>query len=456
MILDNKNILVFGLGISGVSTLKALSKYNCSLTLLDSKEKEEVKDKLEEVKDIEFEGVFAGSVDLEKFDLIIKSPGIPPSNEVLIEAKSLGIKIITDLELGYILAKTKNIIGITGTNGKTSTTSLVGELFTRAKRKTYVCGNIGVGILDTMAKAKEDDIVVIECSSFQLEDTIKFKPKVGVIINITEDHINWHGNFDAYVRSKLKIYREQDEEDFSIINYDDKIIYENTKNLRSKKIYFSQEEKLEKGIYLEGKMIVYNNGSSIEEVLDASKIELFVENAMAAIGIGLALDLSLDLIRQTILDFKALAHRMEYVAEISGVEFYNDSKGTNPDSTISGLKKLDKKVSLIAGGYNKGSDFKELLTYGKDKIENLVLLGETKDLIKREALEVGYEKIYTVDSMEEAVSLAYRSSEKGMAVVLSPACASWGMYKNFEERGDHFKTIVNNIRVDKYEKNKEN
>lgn len=454
MELNNKNILVYGFGISGISTLRSLSKYRCNLTLLDSKSEEDLADELELVKDLDFEKVLGQEMDLSAIDLLVKSPGIPPSNKILLEAREKNIPVITDLELGYLLSKTENIIAITGTNGKTSTTSLVGEIFTRNKNTSYVCGNIGVGILDTISQAVAGDIVSIECSSFQLEDTRDFKPRVAVVINLSPDHINWHGDYEKYIEAKLKVYKNQGPEDISLINYDDEILRTRTRDLKSKKIYFSSREKLDRGIYLDQGYIVYNDGSKIEKIVATRGLDIFLENALVAVGIALALGVEVQVIEKSLREFKALAHRMEYVDKIRDVDFYNDSKGTNPDSTISGLKKIEKDIILIAGGYDKGSDFSEMLKIGKDKIHALVLLGETKKLIERQAREVGYEKIYIVENMQEAVKTAYNLSHPGMAVVLSPACASWGMYNNFEERGDHFKKIVEDIKVAEDEKNK--
>lgn len=449
MDINNKNILVYGLGVSGISTMKTLANYDCRLTLLEGKSKDELKEGLREVEDIDFRGIYAGdSLDLDGIDLIVKSPGIPPSNSVLLEARERQIDIITDLELGFKLSNTENIIAITGTNGKTSTTTLVGEIFRQAGNQTYVCGNIGIGILDTMAKTIAGDIVAIECSSFQLEDTIDFKPRVAILINISPDHINWHGSYENYIESKLKIYRNQDEYDLAVINYDDQLLVERTRGLRSQKLYFSTRQKLEEGVYIDQGFIVYKTGGQARKIARTKDLDIFLENALAAVAAGIFLGVEDGAIGKALEEFKALPHRMEYVTRINNIDFYNDSKGTNPDSTMAALEKIEGDITLIAGGYDKGSDFRELLTRARTRVENLILLGQTRELIYRQALELGYKNIYRLDSMEEAVAKSLELSHEGMVVLLSPACASWGMYENFEERGDHFKDLVERAKVD--------
>lgn len=454
MEMKNKKILVYGLGISGVSTIKTLSKTGGEIIVVDSKREDELETYINQIKDIDYIGNF-GTIDikLEGVDLVVKSPGIPPSNELIVRAKENNIEVITDLELGFLLSKSKNIIGITGTNGKTSTTTLVGEILKNAGMNTFVCGNIGIGILDTVAKADYDDAIVIECSSFQLEDTVKFSPKVGVVINITPDHLNWHETYENYKKAKLKVYENQNENQYSIINYEDEYLREYSAKLKSKKIYFSTKRELESGLFLKDGHIIYRENEKNNIVVESENLDIFLENALSAIAIGIAMGVEVEVIKKTLKEFRALPHRMELVDEIDGVKYINDSKGTNPDSTIKAIENLDKDIILIAGGYDKGSNFEELMEFGKGKIKSLILLGETKNEIKKIALENNYEKIYLVENMEEAVIKSKELASKNDTVLLSPACASWGMYQNFEERGEHFKTIVKKIKVAKNEKN---
>lgn len=440
--LDNKNVLVFGLGISGVSTIKALANYKCNIVAYDSKPKDKLEGILEEIKDIKYDLVL-DNLNLEDIDLIIKSPGIPPTNDVIIRALELNIEIITDLELGYILSRTKNILAITGTNGKTSTTTLVADMVKCKFNNTFICGNIGIGILGAVEKAEENDALVIECSSFQLENTSRFRPRVSTIINLKPDHLDWHGDYENYMNSKIKIFKNQTASDFSIINVDDEDIRKIEGELISKKIYISTQRKLEDGIYLEDGNIVYKDMNEKIIVVNMDDVDIFPENALIAVGFGIALGVDLEEIRFALEKFKSLPHRMEYVGEIDGVKYYNDSKGTNPDSTIKAIENTADNIILIAGGYDKGSDFEEMLEIGKDKIKTIILLGETKEKIRRQALGLDYKKIYMVNTMEEAVEKALEVGEKNDNVLLSPACASWGMYHNFEERGNHFKKIVN-------------
>lgn len=450
MYLKNKNVLVIGLGITGLSAVKALEKLEANIALYDSKDEEALGSFFYEIKDIQVKKYLNGKKPiLDNIDLILKSPGVPLDIPILIEAKMKNIEIITDLELYYRIKSGKNMIVITGTNGKTTTTRLTGEIFRKAEYNTYIAGNIGIGILDDVLKDKDDDIIVVEASSFQLENTIHFKPHISAIINITPDHLSWHGSLDNYIESKKKIFKNQNKDDYTILNYDDKILREASKSIKSNIIWFSVKEKLENGAFIEDDWIVLSRDGETTRIVKLDEIQILgkhnLENILTSICISWAMNLKKEEIRIGVSEFKGVEHRMEYVKTTEGIAFYNDSKGTNPDSTVKAIEALSSPIILIAGGYDKGSEYDELIDSFNGKIKDLILIGETREKIKKVAIEKGFSRIHLVDSMKEAVKLSYELGEEKDNVLLSPACASWGMYSNFEERGKDFKNIVESL-----------
>lgn len=447
MYLKDKRVLVFGLGISGLSTVKALHKLGAQIIVSDSKTKEELKDFFDKIRDIYVEKYLnTNDIPLENIDLIVKSPGILPTAPILLKAQERNIEIITDIELAYRISPTTNIIAITGTNGKTTSTTLVGEIFKKANYNTYVAGNIGVGILWDVVNADKDDVFVIEASSFQLENTIYFKPKVSLITNITPDHLNWHGSLDNYILAKKKVFKNQDKDDYIVLNYDDETIRKMENELKSNIIWFSANQKLHDGVFIDGDYIVIKHGESFIKVLPYKELRILgkhnLENALGAIAIAWVMGIDLEIIKEVLKEFPGVEHRIEYVRTINGISFYNDSKGTNSDSTIKAIEALNSPIILIAGGYDKGSEFDELILAFDEKVKELILLGATKEKIKETALNHGFNKIHLVENMKEAVTLAYDLGQEKDNVLLSPACASWGMYNNFEERGQDFKDAV--------------
>ena len=450
MTLKNKNVLVIGLGVTGISAVKALDRLGAHISIYDSKTKEELRSFLDEIDNIKTNQYLDGDYpDLNKIDLILKSPGVPPNMDILVEAENKKIEIITDIELYYRLKSGKNILAITGTNGKTTTTKLTGEIFNKSGKKAYTVGNIGVGILDILSKSKEEDIIIVEASSYQLENTIDFKAKIALIINITPDHLDWHGGFENYINAKKKILINQDSEDYSILNYDDKILRTMGKDLKSNLIWFSVEEKLDQGAFIEDGFIVYRENGETKRIMSLDKIQIpgkhNLENILAAFCVAYTMGLDIDKIAKAIEEFKGVEHRIEYVDRKKGIFFYNDSKGTNPDSTIKAIEALKENIILIAGGYDKGSEYDELIHSFKGRVRELVLLGATKEKIRDTALKNNYRNLHLVDNMKEAVQLSYDLAKDGDKVLLSPACASWGMYPNFEERGKDFKKIVKDL-----------
>lgn len=450
MNLKGKNIVVLGLAISGVSTAKALYKLGANLTITDMKSEEQLTDYLVELNDVKGNYVLGNNdIDLQNIDLIVKSPGVPLGVPILKEAREKNIEIITDIELAYRISE-NTMIAITGTNGKTTTTTLIGEIFKNVGKNTHVTGNIGVGILWELINSSKDDIFVIETSSFQLESTFSFKPKISIIINITPDHINWHKTFENYVNAKKKIFANQSKEDFTILNFDDPILREMEGEIKSNLIYFSTEQVLDKGAYIEKDYIVFNDGVEKVKIMPCSEVgipgKFNLENALASICAAWVMGVDINTIFRTVRGFKGVEHRLKFVDKINGINFYNNTKGTNPDAAIKSIEAIESPIILIAGGMDKGSDFTEFVESFNGKVKALILLGETGEKIKNTAISQGFENIYIVKNMKEAVKKSYELGSSGDNVLLSPACASWDMYKNFEERGEDFINEVIGLR----------
>lgn len=437
--LENKNILIMGFGVTGKSALKFLKEFPCKIYVYDSNQD------LQKLN-VEEDFIIFKEEDLDKIDLIVKSPGIYPFHELLIKAREKDIEIISDIELSYRNLKTKNVIAVTGTNGKTTTTTIIGDILKRVSQ-TYVVGNIGRGILEITGEAKSDDYLVIEASSFQLEDTIDFKPHIALLTYVTSDHLDWHKTTKNYVDAKFKIFKNQDENDFAILNYENKELAKEY-NLKAEKYYFAMEKISDKGAYVQDGKIYFNDGKNIEEVLDTKDIKIpgdhNIKNIMAAIIGCKLLNIDLDIIKKSITSFTGVEHRIEFVRELRGVKYYNDSKGTNPDSTEVAVAAMDGYVILIAGGYDKGADFDDLIEKSKDKIKTAILFGETAEKISKACKENDLE-FYITKDLNKAVELAEKISCEGDDVLLSPACASWDMYSDYEVRGQHFKDLVKEL-----------
>ena len=451
MELLGKNVLVIGLGISGVSTVKALDKLGAKIWVTDSKSEEELGDILSNLADISLnKHLGVSDMDISQVDFIVKSPGVPPSIPILRKARDMHIEIMSDIELAYRLNKANKMIAITGTNGKTTTTSLVGEVLKAANLRTHVVGNIGRGILDSLLDAEEGDIFLIEASSFQLEDTNFFKPKVSLILNLAPDHLDWHKSYDNYIRAKKKIFINQDGEDYVVLNYDDALLRSFEDEIKANIIWFSTNEILDQGIYIDGRDIVIKLGREKIHLMQQDDMKLLgrhnLENVLACIGICYAMGVDLDIVKATIQEFKGVEHRLEYVMEWQGISYYNDSKGTNPEASIKAIEAIPEPIILIAGGYDKASDFDDFVKAFKGKVKTLILLGETKYSIKASADKFNFKDYHIVESLEEAVQLASRLGNAGDHVLLSPACASWDMFRDFEERGELFKAAVKALR----------
>ncbi len=451
MDLQGKCVVVVGSGVSGIGAVKLLNQVGAEAVLYDGNEKldaSEVEARLPE--GVKAKVVIGGSFDelVKGADLAVISPGVPVDSPVVIAFEEANVPVWGEIELAYNYEK-GIVAAITGTNGKTTTTTLVGEIVKAWGRETYVVGNIGNSYTGEVLKSNEDSVTVAEISSFQLETVHEFAPKVSAILNITPDHLNRHYTMENYAAVKERIAARQDKTCFCVLNYDDEVLRKFGEETTATPVYFSRKEKVERGTYLEGTMIKYTDGQESIDVIDVRDMLLFGahnhENVMAAVAIAICLGVPVQIIADTIRNFKAVEHRIEYVRTLDGVEYYNDSKGTNPDSTIKAIEAMPKKTILIAGGYDKHSEFDEMIKTFGDTVIELVLLGVTKDKIAAAARAQGFDNICFVDSLKEAVKVSHDDAKEGQIVLLSPACASWDMFKSYEERGRLFKQYVNEL-----------
>ena len=438
---------------SGLAAARYLLRQGAVLVVNDSKSQEDLKDicqELESMGDVRFILGRNPNIDeVEDIDMAVVSPGVPLDLDYIMAIKMNRKKVISEIELAYQAGLKKNIrfVGITGTNGKTTTTSLVGEIFKAQGVETYVVGNIGNPAIEAVEMAGDGAVLVTELSSFQLESIDMFSPTASTVLNLTEDHLNRHHTMENYAKAKARIFENQVDDTVCILNYDDPITRSMAEDCHADVVFFSRKDKFERGIYLDDdNNIIVNN--EIEEIalLKADELSLpgghNLENCMAAIGLTLALGVEIEVLVKVLKTFKAVEHRLEYVDTVKGVKYVNDSKGTNPDSTIKAVQSYKDPIILIAGGYDKGSDFNELFEIAKDYVRSVVILGQTGDLIEETARKHGFTDLYRVNDLKEAVEKSAQIAKEKDIVLLSPACASWGMYNNYEERGREFKKLV--------------
>lgn len=444
-----KKVLVIGAARSGLAATCFLVKQGYEVVLTDMKKitDEEILSKLAKER---VTTIWEQQPDVRAIqpDLIVISPGIPLTIPPAVIAKQMGIPIINETELAYCSAKA-SFVAITGTNGKTTTTTLIGELLHGDDRQVVVGGNIGVPLVSVAESLAEDDLIVAEMSSFQLETIDTFRPKVAVMLNLTPDHLDRHGNIAGYLQAKSRIFRNQTAEDYLVLNYDDSYLAPLAVQAQSKVIFFSRKNTLEEGVCLDGDAIVFKESGRSTIICSRREIALKgahnLENAMAAIAAVYVLGVSPEHIRRVLREFKGVEHRLESVRQWRGVLFVNDSKGTNPDSTIKALEAYDEPIILIAGGKNKGSDFTQLAQLILQRTKAVILVGQAAPEIRAILEQVGYKNIVAAQNYEEVVRQATTLAEHGDVVLLSPACASWDMFTSYEERGDLFKKLVNDL-----------
>lgn len=452
MELKNKKVLVAGSGKSGIGAANLLKKVGAVVTIYDGNVKLNKEDILAKLDNKENVDVILGELKedvIKQFDLMILSPGIAIDAPFVNDVRDNNVPIWGEVELAYVVGKGR-LAAITGTNGKTTTTALVGEILAAYYKDVNVVGNIGTPYTLTAFDSTEDTVTVAEISSFQLETIHTFKPDVSAVLNITPDHLNRHYTMECYTNVKMSIAMNQDENQPIILNYEDEILREYAPKLKNKIVWFSSKNKLEEGVYLDGKNIMYaENGEKrvITTTEDTTLVGIHnVENIMAAIGISVNMGVPDAVIKEAIKKFKAVAHRIEYVDTIDDVIYYNDSKGTNTDASTKAIQAMTRPTVLIAGGYDKKVTFDEWAKELEGKVKCLVLLGETSNQIADTAKKYGFENIIFTKSLKEAIDECKKNAQQGDAVLLSPACASWDMFDSYEQRGDMFKDYVKKLK----------
>lgn len=446
--IKGKRVLVVGMGKSGIAAIQAMLKLGAQVTVQDSKKPEDIDGQLLNFLTGKGLELCLGQIpeDIESFDMLILSPGVTPELEFIQKANEAGAEIVGELEIAYRIAR-GNFVAITGTNGKTTTTTLVGEIFKKAGRSTYVVGNIGVAVISKALETKEEDWLITETSSFQLQTAKYFKPIVSAILNITPDHLNRHHTMENYGVAKANIFANQDENGYCIINRDDELSYRLAKNCKAKVVYFSSTRELEVGAFLKNdRLVIANEKNESIDLCHRDDLQIIgkhnVENALAASAICYFSGIDVEVIRESLKSFGGVEHRIEYCGQLNGVSFYNDSKATNVDAAITALKSIKKNILLIAGGEGKDQNFDELIKSFDGSVKHMMLLGKDASVIGEAADKYDFKDYTYCNNMEDCVKDAFKIAEEGDTILLSPACASWDMYENFEQRGRHFKEIV--------------
>lgn len=442
MTLREKKVVVVGLGKSGLAAYELLKKMGARVCLYDGK------------KDLDVSAygapVYLGDFPAEVFaglDCAVFSPGVPLDIPLAHFLREKNIPVIGEIELAFMMEK-GTVAGITGTNGKTTTTTLVGEIMKAYNEQTFVVGNIGNPYTKEVLKSTENSFTVAEISSFQLETIDTFRPKVSAILNITPDHLNRHKTMECYIDTKFAIAKNQTKEDLCILNYEDEVLRNRAGELSCLVKFFSSKQKLTDGLYQDDMHNIID-GETGEVLMNMKECHIpgdhNCENIMAAILMTRELGVPMEQIIRVVKEFQAVEHRVEFVKTVRGVDYYNDSKGTNPDAAMKGISSMDRPTVLIGGGYDKGGEFDEWIRAFDGKVKKLFLLGETKEKIAEAAKQQGFSDYEFVDSLEEAVKKAAQTAVEGDAVLLSPACASWDMFDSYEQRGTMFKDYVRSL-----------
>ncbi|GHU40672.1 UDP-N-acetylmuramoyl-L-alanine--D-glutamate ligase [Clostridia bacterium] len=482
--LKEKHFLIIGAGKSGLSAAELLEQFGMQFSIFEGKPNQTEGELRLQYPFLLEAPIFLGELPFDSIvrtDIAVLSPGVPLDSPVARQLQEQGVVIWGEIELAYVLSKGQGVIAaITGTNGKTTTTALLGEIMAQAYEDVRVVGNIGNPYTKAASSITQDTGVALELSSFQLETTISFHPKVSAILNITPDHLDRHHTMEAYTLTKEAVVKNQTKDDVCVLNYEDGQLRKFAEEIKPKVFFFSSKRELSRGIYLSGNEILLANGearklaeafgeqpnhhssgtesflsngtaSNKTEPISICRTEELLllgthnyENVMAAVAIAIALGIPRPAIRRALLAFRGVAHRIEYVGEYEGVRYYNDSKGTNPEAAICAIRAMNRPTLLIGGGYDKAADFTDWVKAFGETVKELILLGSTKEKIAETAKQNGFseDKIHFAGSMEDAVRLCKEKAKEGEAVLLSPACASWGMFANYEERGDCFKELV--------------
>ncbi len=449
----NKKIGLLGAGISNISLANYLVKLNNEVFISEELPEEKIKKNIKKLSPLVKYEVGKNTEKILENDIIVRSPGIPYHHPLLQKAVLKGIPVLTELEVSYQIMKKKIgssplIIAITGTNGKTTTTALTGKIVSSFK-KTVVCGNIGTPLINFIDFIEDDTIIVCEVSSYQLEDIIEFKPHIGCILNITEDHLEHHKSMQNYINAKFNMFKNQTSNDYAILNYNDKSIMSSHNLIKSsKKLFFSKQENLSYGCWLNKEKMevnfIFGNINKKIKINTTLPGEHNLENIIASVCCSVLVGVPDENIQKTISEFKGVEHRLEFVRELDGVIYINDSKSTNVDSTYVAIKSFSGNIHLILGGRDKGAPYTPLIPLIKEKVKSLLLIGEATEIIYNQLKSISV-AIYKCGTLENAVKKAKTLAQKGDIVLLSPACSSFDQFENFEHRGKEFKRIVNNL-----------
>ena len=455
MDLKNRKVLVFGSGKSGIAAAMLLEKKGAKPVIYDGNDRlneEDIRNNLKnkdciDAADVKIVlGEFPDEL-YDEIDMAVLSPGIPCDLPVVEKIREKKTEIIGEIELAYMTGKGK-VLAITGTNGKTTSTTLLGEIMKAACKEVYVVGNIGNPYTEVSYMQTENAVTVAEISSFQLETIKSFHPYASAITNITPDHLNRHHTMEEYIRVKERIAENQTPDEICVLNYEDEVLRKFGKTLKCRPAYFSSARPIENGMYYKDGAIYIAEDNKAELFVRTDELHLLglhnFENIMTAALMALFAGVDIDTVRNVTKAFKGVAHRIEFVCEKDGVRYYNDSKGTNPDAAIKGIQAMNRPTLLIGGGYDKQSTYEEWINSFDNKVKKLVLIGQTKDKIADAAEKCGFprEDIVKCEDLAEAVAFCKKEAESGDAVLLSPACASWGQFDNYEQRGDMFKKLA--------------
>ncbi|EQB62815.1 MAG: hypothetical protein RBG1_1C00001G0394 [candidate division Zixibacteria bacterium RBG-1] len=440
-----KKISILGMARSGLALAKTLKELGAKVFVSDLKDEKILKSETNELKKlkIDFETGEHSPKLLQEKDYLVLSPGVPGDIPIVKEAEFLGLPVFSEIEVAYWLCPAE-IVAITGSNGKTTTTTLMREILKKAGRKTWVAGNIGVAFSGVLSQITSEGIVVLEVSSFQLEKIQEFKPRISAILNLSPDHLDRYPNVDSYIQAKFRIFENQDKSDFAVLNYDDLLLRKKAAEIKAPVLFFSTSTGLEEGAYIKDKNLIVKLGGKEKRIIDINQIGIKgphnLSNAACTSLIATILGVKPETIAEVLKEFKGVEHRLEPVAEINGIKFINDSKATNVDSVWYALQSVANPIILIAGGKDKGGDFSKLASLVKDKVKLLILIGQAKEKIK--SVLGSLTETVEAQDLAEAVQTAYKKAQAGDAVLLSPACASFDMFLNFEERGKVFKQEV--------------
>ncbi|HZS25619.1 MAG TPA: UDP-N-acetylmuramoyl-L-alanine--D-glutamate ligase [Candidatus Angelobacter sp.] len=447
MELKNKRVLVVGLGRSGAASAIFLQEHGAKVIVSDSKSEAQLQSDVPALLDrgISIETGRHGERTFRDQDLIVVSPGVPSDQPQLQHARTMGIPVIGEVELAFRFLQGK-VLAITGSNGKTTTTSLVGEILAKSGKKTLVGGNIGTPVISLAGKSTPDSLVVLEISSFQLESIEQFRPWIAAILNITPDHLDRHHTFEAYVNAKARIFENQQAGDFAVLNADDPTCVGLKDRVKAQLLWFSRKQRVESGAFLSGDQIIFRQNGKEQAVLGRSDIQLKgehnLENVLAAVCMAMVAGCTPQQVRQAVSEFHAVEHRLELVATINGVTFYNDSKATNVDATVKALESFPGNIHIILGGKDKGSDYTVLNPLLRERVKRVYLIGAASDKI---ASQVQNTAVVRSGILERAVRQAFDAAVPGDVVLLAPACASFDQFENYEHRGRVFKEFVRSL-----------